>query len=452
MVYNKFKNVQTEMFLDKDLPFNIDAEKSVISALVLNSDSFDTVCDILSADDFHYKPHQIIFRAIAEMASEKKVFDLLVLHDHLLSRSLLDMAGGFPYLVELQENINSIGLLSRHAQIVKEKSVLRSLIMSCSDIIASCYKQGGKTVEELIDTAEKCIFQISNKTGSKDFVALSQILKSTFKKISEFSDTNGEITGIPAGFAKFDSMTSGLQNGDLLILAARPAMGKTALALNIALNALRHGQQVGVFSLEMSAEQLVLRMISSESGVAHHKIRTGSIGSEEWLELTNVAAELDEAKMFIDDTPSISIMELRAKARRLKSKHDIKFLVIDYLQLITVDQKSENRTQEIAMISRSLKALAKELSVPILALSQLSRSLESRMDKRPMLSDLRESGSIEQDADLVFFIYRDVVYNPDTEDKNAAEIIIGKHRNGPTGTIPVLFDGSITKFFDTSEE
>ncbi len=453
MVVGKIKpDASQALPFSRELPFSLEAERSVLSALLLSIDCFDQIADVLVMDDFYYKPHKVIFKEISELYSAGKLFDLLILHDHLLSKNLLEQVGGVSYLLELQENVYSIGFLQQHAKIVREKSLFRALILSCADVITQCYDAVGKTSEELLDYAERQVFQLSNKTVKKDFIALSSVLKSTFKKISDISSTKGEITGVPTGFANFDSMTSGFQEGDLVILAARPAMGKTALALNCALNAWKNGFEVGVFSLEMPAEQLALRMIASESGIPHHKIRTGNIGSEEWLELTNVAAELDEAKIFIDDTPSLSIMELRTKARRLKMKHNVKLLIIDYLQLLTVDQKTENRTQEIATISRSLKSLAKELQVPIIALSQLSRSLESRMDKRPLLSDLRESGSIEQDADLVFFIYRDVVYHPETENPNMAEIIVGKQRNGPIGTVNVLFDGALTKFFDVAEE
>lgn len=436
----------------KELPFSIEAERSVLSSLLLNVDSYDQVADILSIDEFYYRPHRIIYQAICEFNAQGKNFDLLVLHDHLLGKNLLDKVGGVPYLMELQQNVYSLGFLAQHAKIVKDKALLRCLITSCTEIVGICYEPKGKEVAELLDVAEKQIFQISNKVSTKDFLPLSQLLKSTFKKISDASETQGDVTGIPCGFGAFDTMTSGLQNGDLLILAGRPAMGKTALALNIAVNAWRSGAGVGVFSLEMPSEQLVLRMIASESGIPLHKIRTGSFGSEEWLEITDVAALLDESQIFIDDSPSITLIELRAKARRLKFKHDVKLLVIDYLQLVTLDQRVENRTQEIATISRGLKALAKELDLPIIALSQLSRSLESRMDKRPMLSDLRESGSIEQDADIVCFVYRDVVYNPETENPSAAEIIIGKQRNGPIGTVNVAFDGAISRFYDVAED
>lgn len=439
-------------FLGKELPFNLDAEKTVLSSLILNFDSVDQIADFLFVEDFYYKPHQTIYQIILEFFNENKPFDFLLLHDKLLAKNLLESVGGVPYLLELQENIATVGFLTHHAKLIKDKSLLRKLIISCSNLISECYEQKDKGISELLDSAEKQIFSISSRVASQDFVELSKLLKNTFKKISDISSQSGEITGVPSGFENFDHLTSGFQNGDLIILAARPSMGKTALALNIGLSAWKAGYPVGIFSLEMSSDQLVLRMIATESQIPHHKIRTGNICSEEWLELTNVAANLDEAKIFIDDTASISIMELRTKARRLKQKHDIKLFIVDYLQLITLDQKSENRTQEISFISRSLKGLAKELNIPIIALSQLSRSLEARMDKRPLLSDLRESGSIEQDADIVFFIYRDVVYHPETEHPNLAELIISKQRNGPVGTVQTFYDGATTRFIDISNQ
>jgi len=339
----------------------------------------------------------------------------------------------------------------QHAKIVKDKAVLRDLIHSAADIITTCYNQDIDEIDSVLDSAEKKIFQISNKLSPTTFVQLDILLKKTFQNLAKVKSSREGVTGIPSGFAKFDEMTSGMQNGDLLILAARPSMGKTALALNFALNAWHNGAAIGIFSLEMSSEQLVLRMLSAEAQIPHQKIRNAMVSSDEWMDLTNTAASLAEAKIFIDDSPGLNILELRAKARKLKSQFNISFLVIDYLQLISSSQRHENRTQEISAISRSLKGLAKELGIPVLALSQLSRSLESRMDKRPMLSDLRESGAIEQDGDVIFFIYRDIIYNPDTQNPDIAEIIIGKQRNGPTGQLNVKFRGDITRFYDVSD-
>jgi replicative DNA helicase len=295
------------------------------------------------------------------------------------------------------------------------------------------------------------IFNIANKRSNNSFVQLDIWLKKTFQHLSDIKSHMKGITGVPSGFQHLDQMTSGFQNSDFIVLAARPSMGKTALALGIALAAARNGFSVGVFSLEMSAEQLTLRLLSAESGIGHHNIRNATISSDEWMDLTNVAAQLAEMKVFIDDTAMLNIMDLRAKARKLKAEHGLQFLVIDYLQLLHSNKKHENRHQEVSDISRSLKALAKELNIPIIALSQLSRAVDSRMDKRPMLSDLRESGAIEQDADVIMFLYRDAVYNPEAENPALAELIIGKQRNGPTGTVYMNFIREITKFEDTTD-
>lgn len=442
---------KNESILGKNLPANIDAEKAVLSALLLNEENLAQVSDFLLARDFYSRPHQIIYQALVDLAQAGKKIDLVVLQDYLDAKKELNNVGGLMYLMSLQEDIPSVGLIEQHAKIIKEKSLLRGLIYSSAEIISHCYENSADDINEVLDFAEKRIFQISSKVSTQAFVQLNTLLKSTFKQLADVQSLRDGVTGVPSGFAKFDEMTSGMQKGDLLILAARPSMGKTALALNMALNSWRSGFAVGIFSLEMSSEQLVLRMLSAESRIHNQKIRNAQITSDEWMELTNTAAQLAEAKIFIDDTATLTIMELRAKARRLKAKHDIQLLVIDYLQLIHGGKRYENRTQEISMISRSLKALAKELNIPILALSQLSRSLESRMDKRPLLSDLRESGAIEQDGDVIFFVYRDVVYNPDTEHPDLTEIIIGKQRNGPIGSMYARFAGEIARFEDIED-
>lgn len=450
--YKKKEYQPTESLLGKSLPTSIEAERSVLAAILLNDENITLVSDLLKSGDFHAKHHQTIYQTMLELAQGNKKIDLVVLQDELEKKASLEAIGGIAYLMELQEDIPSIGLIVQHARIVKDKAVLRELIGSASQIITTCYDQNVSGIEGVLDAAERQIFQISNKLAAPTFVQLDILLKKTFQNLAKVKASHEGVTGIPSGFSTFDEMTSGMQRGDLLILAARPSMGKTALALNIALNAWHHGHAVGVFSLEMSSEQLVLRMLSAEAQIPHQKIRNAMVSSEEWIELTNTAAQLADAKVFIDDSPSINIMELRAKARKLKAQANIDLLVIDYLQLINSHQRHENRTQEISSISRSLKALAKELDIPVLALSQLSRSLESRMDKRPMLSDLRESGAIEQDGDVIFFIYRDVVYNPDTENPDVAEVIIGKQRNGPVGSFQTRFRGDVTSFYDMKNE
>lgn len=433
-------------FLGQELPFNVEAEKALIASVLLDGSALHSISEKLCVQDFYHQAHRVIIETFFDLSKSNKQIDLIILHEILSSKKLLEECGGLDYLLELQEYVPCVSLIDQYIKIVKDRAVMRNLIVACSNTIRQCYSPQGNSVENILDRAENDIFQLSNSAISKNFFKLNELLKSTFEKLSKINEKKGDITGVTTGFYELDVMTSGLQPCDLIILAARPSMGKTALALNAATNAWKAGHRIGIFSLEMSAEQLVLRMIASESGISHQKIRNASLSSEEWIELINTAAKMDLAEIYIDDTPAISIMELRAKARRLKQKHDVDFIVIDYLQLIVGDTKSENRNQEISGISRALKALAKELKLPILALSQLSRSLESRMDKRPILSDLRESGAIEQDGDVIMFIYRDIVYNKETLTPDLCELIIGKQRNGPTGTLNLKFDGTLTRF------
>lgn len=445
------KTVNTEQVLGRSLPANIEAERSVLGALLLNDEYVNCVSEMLLASDFYSPAHKHIYQGILDLSKQNKRVDIVTLQDELAKRDQLEQIGGVIYLVSLQEDIPSVGLIEQHAQIIKEKSVFRELINSATGIISNCYSQDEKNIEAVLDEAEKTIFDISNKRTKNSFIQLDIWLKKTFQHLSDIKSHSKGITGIPSGYKKLDLITSGFQNSDLIVLASRPSMGKTALALCIASIAARNGFTTGVFSLEMSAEQLTLRLLSSESGIAHHHIRNATITSDEWIELTNVAAQLAEMKVFIDDTAMLSIMDLRAKARKLKLEHNLQFLVIDYLQLLHSSRRHENRHQEVSEISRSLKALAKELNIPILALSQLSRAVDSRMDKRPMLSDLRESGAIEQDADLIMFLYRDIIYNAETEHPALAELIIGKQRNGPTGTVYLNFLKELTKF-EAAEE
>lgn len=444
------KKPSIEGVLGKTLPANIDAERAVLGALLLNDESVSTVSEIIIPDDFYSPAHKMIYQAIIDLTQKHKRIDIVTLQDELIKRDQLEAIGGIVYLLTLQEDIPSVGLILQHSTIIKEKSVLRQLIGSAATIISNCYTQDESSIDGVLDDAEKVIFNISNKRSSNSFIQLDIWLKKTFQHLSDIKSHTKGITGIPSGFAQLDQMTSGFQNSDFIVLAARPSMGKTALALCIALSAARNGVATGIFSLEMSAEQLTLRLLSAESGIGHHNIRNATISSDEWVDLTNVAAQLAEMKVFIDDTAMLDIMTLRAKARKLKIEHGLQFLVIDYLQLLHSTKKHENRHQEVSDISRSLKALAKELNIPIIALSQLSRAVDSRMDKRPMLSDLRESGAIEQDADLIMFLYRDAVYNQDTENPALAELIIGKQRNGPTGTVFMNFIREITKFEDSA--
>lgn len=435
----------------KNLPANVEAERSVLGSILLNDDTLNQVAEFLLPHEFYHLPHRHIYETILDLHKRFKRIDLVTLKDELEKSKRLEDIGGAAYLIALQEDIPAIGLIEQHAQIIKEKAVLRELITCATEIATNCYSQQDSTIDAVLDDAERVIFNIANKRASHSFVQLNIWLKKTFQNLSEMKSHTKGITGISSGYARLDSMTSGLQNSDLIVLAARPSMGKTALALNIATNAALSGISVGFFSLEMAAEQLTLRLLSTESGIPHHHIRNATISSEEWVELTNCAANLADMKVYIDDTAEATIMDIRTRARKLKMEHNLQLLVIDYLQLVHSSRRHENRHQEVSEVSRSLKALAKELNIPVLALSQLSRAVDSRVDKRPMLSDLRESGAIEQDADLIMFLYRDVMYNSDTENPAEAELIIGKQRNGPTGTVRLNFLRELMKFEDAEQ-
>lgn len=441
-------NDRVERVLGKNLPCSQEAERAVLSALLLNSMQMNSICDYLVAEDFYIPAHKLIFQTMLNIAGSHRTIDVITVQDELQKTGELEKAGGIVNLLSLQEDIPALGLVSQHAQIIKEKATLRDLISSAATIISNCYTQDEKEIESVLDEAEKVIFQISHKRVAQQFVQLDIWLKKTFEHLSALKGAAKGVTGIASGFKKLDEMTSGFQKGDLVVLAGRPSMGKTAFTLNIALHAALSGKSVGFFSLEMAAEQLTLRLLSSQSGVAYQKIRNAEISSDEWVGLTNAAGNLAELKLFIDDQPLQNITDIRSKARKLKTENGLELLIIDYLQLINSTRRHENRQQEVSDISRSLKALAKELSVPVIACSQLSRAVDSRTDKRPMLSDLRESGAIEQDADLIMFLYRDVVYDKETENPDGAEVIVGKQRNGPTGVINLQFIGEYARFED----
>lgn len=449
--FNKFQQdamPQKESLLGKTMPSNVQAEQSVLGAVLLDDSCFNILEEVLQSQDFYVPAHQIIFKNMLALAHANKRIDMITLSDLLTKQNELVSVGDIAYLIELQENIPALGMLEQHVSIIRAKSVLRNLISSSIDIIMSCYDQNETELDTVIDQAEKKIFQIIHNRTKQNFVQLNIWLKRTFQHLSSIKSSSKGVTGVVTQFKQLDKMTSGFQPGDLIILAARPSMGKTSFALNVAMNATRQGYGVGIFSLEMAAEQLTLRLLSTESGIDHQKIRNATISGEEWISITHVAAELGDMQLFIDDTAGINIMELRAKARQLKSKYNVSMLVVDYLQLLSSSRRHENRHQEVSEISRFLKALAKELNVPIVALSQLSRAVDSRMDKRPLLSDLRESGAIEQDADVIMFLYRDVVYNSETENPDLTELIIGKQRNGPTGMISLRYIKELTKFED----
>jgi replicative DNA helicase len=452
MIQKKLFSQQTtsaEHILGKNLPCNLEAERAVLGSLLLNDERMTTVAEILTAKDFYAPSHSVVYDTMLEIVQRNQRIDLITVQDELTKKNQLNAVGGIVYLVSLQEDIPTIGLLEQHAHIVKEKSILRELINSATHIIASCYEQHDDGIERVLDEAEKTIFTISAQRSQESFTQLTVWLRKTFKHLSEIRGQHKGITGVSVGFRKLNEMTSGFQPSDLIILAGRPSMGKTAMGLSIAQHVAAEGKGVGFFSLEMSAEQLTLRLLSMHSGIPNHAIRNATLTSDEWTALTNAASELGTYNFFIDDTALQTIMDIRTKARKLKLEHDIQMLIIDYLQLINVvGRRYENRHQEVSEISRSLKALAKELKIPILALSQLSRAVDSRVDKRPILSDLRESGAIEQDADLIMFLYRDSVYNPEAEDPTFTELIIGKQRNGPTGTVNIHYNHALTLFID----
>jgi replicative DNA helicase len=444
----QLKFLSTEKALGKSLPFSMEAERAVLGALLLNDERAADVIQLLSRNDFYSQAHRILYDVLIGLIEKHKHLDLIMVKDELEKRNELETVGGLVYLLSLQEDIAAIGLIEHHARIIKEKSILRDLIASATKIITNCYAQDDKAIEAVLDEAEQTIFEIANKKSKQNFVQLNIWLRKTVEQLVNLKGNRQGITGVSSGYQKLDQYTSGFQPGDFIVLAARPSMGKTALALSLAKHAAEQGNPIGFFSLEMSAEQLTVRLISAEAQVPHQHIRNATVNSDEWMSVTSAAAKLSEMKIFIDDTPLQTILDIRTKSRKLKADHQIQLLVVDYLQLLNANGRYENRHQEVSAISRALKALAKELSIPIIALSQLSRAVDSRLDKRPMLSDLRESGAIEQDADLIMFLYRDVVYNQETEDPSLAEVIIGKQRNGPTGTVYLTFKREFTTFED----
>ncbi len=430
-------------------PHSIEAEQAVLGGLMLAADAWERVADRINEDDFYRRDHRLIFRAINELTSKDMPCDAVTLGEWFEAQGLADQVGGMAYVIELANSTPSAANIVAYADIVREKSVLRQLIDAGTEITGDAFQPEGRSSQELLETAEQKVFRIAEAgaRGRKGFVSMRAAVKDAFQILHHRYENKGQITGLPTGFSELDDMTTGLQPSDLVILAARPSMGKTALALNMAENAaMRTKKAVAVFSMEMSSSQLAFRLISSLGRINQQHLRTGDLAEEEWPRVTSAITMLSEAKIFIDDTPALSPGELRARARRLKREHDLGLIVIDYLQLMQVPGNKENRATEISEISRGLKALAKELEVPVVALSQLNRSLEQRTDKKPVMSDLRESGAIEQDADLIMFIYRDEYYNADSPEKGTAEIIIGKQRNGPTGSVKLAFLGQFTKF------
>lgn len=435
------------MELGRIPPHDIEAEQAIIGSMLTDKDAVIAAVEVLQEQDFYREDNKIIYSAILNLYNRAEPIDIITLKSELKSMGKFEAVGGLEYIVQLPDKVPTTSNVEQYIKIVEEKSMLRALIKTADELITLGYDPT-QEVEQVIDIAEKKIFQVMQKKNQKGYSSIKDILVDTFTQLEQLYNKKESITGVPTGFVDLDYRTSGLHNSDLILVAARPAMGKSAFALNIATNAaVRAKVPVAIFSLEMSKEQMTNRILCSEAMVDSAKVRTGKIDDDEWAKLAATSGELSEAGIYIDDTPGISIMEIRAKCRKMKLEKNIGLVVIDYLQLVQgSNKKGGSREQEIAEISRSLKILAKEIDVPVIALSQLSRAPEQRIDHRPMLSDLRESGSIEQDADIVMFLYRDDYYNEDTEKKNIAEVIIAKHRSGATGTVELLWLANYTKF------
>jgi replicative DNA helicase len=433
--------------IDRLPPHNLEAEQSMLGSLLIDRDAIIRVASALKADDFYSSANGAIFQAIVDLYNKREPTDLVTLTDELNRRDRLNQVGGVAYLSSLLNVVPTSVHVEFYGKIVERTATLRRLINAGTSIVGIGYNEDGD-IEDALDRAERTLFDVSQRRTTRDFVPIAEVLDRFFDQIDYLQQNRGELVGVGTGYTDLDKLTGGLQRSDLIIVAARPSVGKTSFALGIAHGAaLMHGKTVGLFSLEMSAEQLVQRLLSMETGVDSHRLRLGQIDDNDWDRISRAFGRLGEAKIFIDDSAGVSIMDLRSKARRLQAEHGLDLLVIDYLQLMS-GRGSENRVQEISEISRGLKGIARELNIPVVALSQLSRAVETRADHHPMLSDLRESGSIEQDADIVMFIYRDEIYNPDTERKGIAEIIVAKHRNGPVDTVNLRFFDRTARFSD----
>lgn len=444
---------ESDLTIDKLPPQNIEAEQSVLGAILLDNNALYTAFELITQDDFYKDSNRKIFMAMTELLEKNEPIDIITLTDHLRRKDHLDTIGGVQYLTSLASTIPTSANVRFHSKIVREKSMVRGLLRSVTDIARNVYETE-QDAEELIDYAEKTIFDLSERRISPSFSVLKDVIKDSFQMIEQLYDKKEAVTGVPSGFKELDEITTGLQKSDLIIIGGRPSMGKTAFSLNIAQHVgVNLKEPVAIFSLEMSKEQLAFRMLCSEAMVDSNNIRKGFIRKDDWHKLTSAAGKLAESPIFIDDSSAISVLEMRAKARRLKVEHGLSLIIVDYLQLMRGRGNAERREQEISEISRSLKGLAKELRVPVIALSQLNRGVETRTgNKKPTLADLRESGAIEQDADVIIFLYRDEVYNKDSNDnKGKAEIIISKQRNGPTGIVNLSFISHCTRFVDYSD-
>ncbi len=435
-------------------PHSIEAEQSVLGGLLLDNAAFERISDLLREDDFYRHDHRLIWQHIARLISLSRPADVITINDSLVSAGKADEVGGLGYLNALAHNTPSAANIRRYAEIVRERAMLRKLVSVADEIAATALNPQGKEARQLLDEAESQVFKIAQEgaRGNQGFQEIQPLLAQVVERIDELYHREGDsdVTGIPTGFIDLDRMTSGLQQGDLIIVAGRPSMGKTSFSMNIAEHvAIEEGLPVAVFSMEMGAVQLAMRMLGSVGLLDQHRMRTGKLVTEDWPRVTHAVQRMQDAQVYIDETPGLTAVELRARSRRLARQcGKLGLIVIDYIQLMSSNGSGENRATEISEISRALKSLAKELECPVIALSQLNRSLEQRPNKRPIMSDLRESGAIEQDADVILFIYRDEVYNPDSPDKGTAEIIIGKQRNGPIGSVRLTFQGASTKFLN----
>ena len=440
-------HMPSEIALDKIPPQNLEAEMAVLGSMLLDEDAISVACESLTRDYFYKDSHRKIFDCIVSLYNLNKAVDLITLTDELKKAGTLESVGGGSYLTTLANAVPTAANIGHYVAIVKEKNILRTLLNNATRIISLCYESEGSNIDEVVDSAEKFIFEVSDRKNEGSYLQLKEIVKDSIETIDKLYQKKAHVTGIPSGFIDFDIKTAGLQPSDLIVIAGRPSMGKSAFALGIAEYAgVVEKIPLAMFSLEMSKEQLVQRMLCSHARVDAHKVRTGYLAPSDWPKLTAAAGKLSEAPIFIDDTPGISVMELRAKARRLKAHHNIQLVILDYLQLMRGSSGIENRQQEISEISRSLKALARELHVPVIAISQLSRAVETRNDHRPQLSDLRESGAIEQDADLVALILREEYYSPTSDNQGVAEVIIAKQRNGPVGSMKLAFIKEYPRF------
>ncbi len=437
----------------REVPHSKDAEQAILGAILIQSRAFQQTQDLISHEDFYFPENRAVFAAMEELNRENLPIDPTTLLDQLSKDHTIDQVGGRAFIEKLSDIVPTAANINYHAQIVHEKSILRRLISAAEEIIQSVYDSTADT-SEILDSAEKKILSVASGKSDDKLESIRSILPRVFAYLDENIKNGGGITGLPSNFRDLDSMTAGFQKSDLILIAARPSMGKTAFALNIAMKAALQNRPVAFFSLEMSKEQLTERMLSTISGVPSQKLRSGALDGDDWDQIVIKSDELSKAKLFIDDSSGLNVMEIRSRARRLKAESGLSLIVIDYVQLMQGSKISNdgNRNQEISEISRGLKTLARELEVPLIALSQLSRAVELRSNKRPQLSDLRESGALEQDADIVMFLYREDYYDPETENKNTTEVIISKHRNGPTGTVELYFDKELTRFVDLSRD